>query len=112
MGERLGAKIAKLPPEAQRRIHERTAELVSQERTIQDLCKAASKAEVQMARLKLPCTAFGWLRRSDLEKGNGSVWELPDGRLYLHHGEKIPVLQKTYSGLDAKTPNERPEEKA
>lgn len=50
MGKLLGMKIAELPPEAQRRVGERTAELVSQELAIRDLRKAMAKTQVQIAR--------------------------------------------------------------
>lgn len=50
MGKSLGMKIAELSPDAQRRVSERTAELVSQELAIRDLRKAMAKTQVQIAR--------------------------------------------------------------
>lgn len=49
MVKSLAAKIAELSPEAQRRVCERTATLVSQELTLRDRRTATAKAQVEDA---------------------------------------------------------------
>jgi hypothetical protein len=50
MGKSLGMKISELSPDAQRRVGDRTSELVGQELAIRDLRKAMAKTQVQVAR--------------------------------------------------------------
>ena len=43
--------------------------------------------------VELPATAFGWLRRPELDGGGIQVWELPNGMLHpARAGDGVPRL--------------------
>jgi hypothetical protein len=42
---------------------------------------------------------LGWLRRPELDFGKGDVWELPDGKLYIHQ-PGAPKLKLLRMGKD------------
>jgi hypothetical protein len=41
---------------------------------------------------RLPCSAYGWLRRPEFDSETADVWELPDGKLRAVPRGMTPII--------------------